>query len=113
MPFSISGNVPNPLYPGAAAQAIALKVSNPNSVPIFVTALSANVQATGATGCNASWFQTAAATIPSAGISVPANGSVTVPTANDPTLKMLESGTNQDACIGAQLTLSYTGSAHS
>jgi large repetitive protein len=113
MPFSISGDVPNPLYPGAAAQAIALKVTNPNNVTIFVTALSASVQSTGATGCNTTWFQTAAASIPSAGISVPANGSVTIPTANDPTLQMVESGTNQDACVGAHLTLSYTGSAHS
>jgi hypothetical protein len=113
MPFSISGSAPNPLYPGAAAQPIALKLTNPNNVTIYVTALGANLQATGASGCATNWFAISAASIPTAGIAVPANGTVTVPTANDPTIQMIESSTNQDACKGATLTLSYSGSAHS
>jgi hypothetical protein len=113
MPFTIAGTLPSPLYPGAAAQPIALRVSNPNSVPIVVTSLTASVQSTGAAGCAAAWFSVGAATIPSAGISVPAGGSATVPTADDPTLQMLESHTDQDACKSATLTLSFSGSAHS
>jgi large repetitive protein len=113
MPFTIAGVVPNPLYPGAAAQPIPLRVTNPNSVTIYVTSLTATVQSTGANGCTTSWFQVAAANLPSAGISIPANGSITVPTASDPTLQMIESHTNQDACKSATLTLTYSGSAHS
>jgi large repetitive protein len=113
MPFTINGDVPNPLYPGASAQVIPVTLTNPNNVPIYVTSLSASLQSTSAAGCNTSWFQTGAANIPSGGITVPANGQTTVPAADAPTLKMLESGTNQDACKGASLTLTYTGSAHS
>jgi large repetitive protein len=113
MPFTITGNVPSPLYPGSAPQTIPLRITNPNSVPIYVTALTATVQATGATGCTAGWFQIVAAGIPPAGIPVAANSSITVPAANDPTLQMVESHTNQDACRSATLTLSYSGSAHS
>ncbi len=113
MPFTISGDVPNPLYPGASAEPIGLTLTNPNNVPIYVTSLGATLQSTSAAGCTTSWFQTAPGNIPATGITVPANGQAAVPSADAPTIKMLESGTNQDACKGAQLTLSYTGSAHS
>jgi hypothetical protein len=113
MPFTITGNVPSALHPGAAPQTIPLRITNPNSVTIYITALTATVQSTGAAGCTTSWFQIGAAILPSAGIAVAANSSVTVPAANDPTLQMIESYTNQDGCKSAGLTLGYSGSAHS
>jgi large repetitive protein len=115
LPFAISGNAPGSLYPGAPAHSVPLTLTNPNSVTIYVTALAVSMQSTGASGCNASWFQITQASIPSAGIAVPANGAVTLPVqgATAPALRMLDSGSNQDACQGAALTLTYTGSAHS
>jgi hypothetical protein len=113
MPFTISGNAPSLLYPGAAALAIPVKLTNPNSVPIFVTSLTVSFVAP--SGCSSAWFQIAQSTISTTGVQVPANGSVTLPApgATAPTIQMVDSHTLQDACKGANLTLSYTGSAHS
>ena len=98
-PFTISGNAPSLLYPGAAAASIPVRLTNPNSVPIFVTSLAASVQSTGVTGCSASWFQFTQSSIPAAGVQVPANGSITLPAqgATAPSIRMLDSGSNQNA----------------
>jgi hypothetical protein len=111
--FAISGNAPSPLYPGAAAEPLAITLTNPNHSTIYVTALSAAVQSTSASGCLTSWFQMGPASIPAGGIAVPAGGSATVPAAEAPMIRMIDSGTNQDVCKNAGLTLAYTGSAHS
>lgn len=114
-PFAISGGASSPLYPGAASSGIALKLTNPNTIPIVVTALQTSLQATGRAGCQPDWFTIAQASIPAGGITVPAGGAVTLPTqgASPPSIRLLESGSDQDACKGTTLTLSYTGSAHS
>jgi len=114
-PFTITGNAPKLLYPGAGGVAIAVRLSNPNSAPISVTSLTVVVQATTATTCSASWFSIIQPTISGAGVQVPANGSVTLPApgATAPSIMMIDSHTNQNACVGAKLTLSYTGNAHS
>jgi len=113
--FTIAGSAPRQLYPGAAAATIAVKLINPNSVAIYVTGLAVGVQSTGASACSASWFSVTQATVSGAGVQVPANGSVTLPApgASAPGIMMIDSHTNQNACAGAKLTLSYTGSAHS
>jgi hypothetical protein len=105
-PFSISGDIPSPLYPGAAAQSFTVTLSNPNSFSIKVTGADVIVQPQNAPGCSANWFKVTLPSVPSGGISVAANGSVTL----NATAQMLESGTDQDACAGKQLKLSYTGS---
>jgi hypothetical protein len=106
-PFGISGNVPGPLYPGAAAQTFQVTLSNPNSFPITVTSLgSVGVQPVNAPGCLSSWFQVTLPSVPSAGISVGAGSSVSLIA----TAQMLNVNTSQDACQGKQLTLVYTGS---
>ena len=48
-------------------------------------------------------------------VTVGVDGSVTLPAQGGtaPTLQMVETGSAQDACKGANLTLGYTGSAHS
>lgn len=114
VPFGIEGDVPNPLYPGVAAQPIPLTLTNTMNVPITVTGLNVSVQSTGASGCQATWFAISQSNVSSAAsLSVPANGSLVVPSANRPSLRMIDSGTAQDACKNAKLTLSYSGSAHS
>jgi hypothetical protein len=116
-PFTISGNAPNLLYPGASPSQIPVKLTNPNSVPIYVTGLTASLGTTGLpAGCNSAWFQIAQSNVSTTtSVQVPANGSVTLPTqgAIAPSIQLVDSHTAQDACHGAHLTLTYSGSAHS
>jgi hypothetical protein len=115
--FAISGSAPGPVYPGAAGSPIAVKLTNPNPQAISVTALTVTLSATGLpAGCNVAWFAFAPSSLsPSSPVVVAAGGSVTLPAQGQtaPTIRMLESGTNQDACRNAPLTLRYSGSAHS
>jgi hypothetical protein len=112
--FTISGSVPTPLYPGAAAQPVPLTLSNPNNSAIYVTTISVSVQGTSAAGCSAAWFQVNQLSIPTASpIAVPAGGSTSLAGVAAPSIQMLDSKTNQDACKGATLSLSYAGTAHS
>jgi len=115
-PFTITGNAPAVLYPGGASRPIDVTITNPNSQAIFVTSLTATTQSAGLPGgCAANSFQTTPASIPSAGVQVPANGSVTLPAQGGraPSVQMVDTGANQDACQNATVTFSYTGSAHS
>ena len=66
-------------------------------------------------GCSASGYVVNQASIPTAGVAVPPNGSVSLPAqgATLPSIEMIDTGSNQDACQNAQLQLSYAGSAHS
>ena len=115
--FSISGSVSALLYPGAPAQPIALKLSNPNSVAIYVTALQVAVASSTSTGCNPATnlalAQSNAST--AAPVRVPAGGSVTLPAqgVSAPTIRLLNLPVNQDACKNARFSLTYSGSSHS
>jgi hypothetical protein len=115
--FSISGNASSPLYPGAPARPIALTLTNPNSVAIFVTSIQVAVTASTSAGCspstNLALTQSNASS--AAPVRVPANGSVTLPAqgVTAPTIRMVDLPVNQDACKSARFTLRYSGSAHS
>jgi hypothetical protein len=115
--FSISGSANALLYPGAAAQPIALTLTNPNSVAIYVTDLQVTVAASSSPGCspgtNLSLTQSNASS--AAPVRVPAGGSVALPAqgVSAPTIRMLNLSVNQDACKRATFTLAYSGSAHS
>jgi hypothetical protein len=92
------------LVPGGAAQAVSGTIANANTfaAPIssFLTAVSVD-SAHATAGCQASWY-TAAVTGPA---SVPANGSAGF----SGTVKLNDlPSTNQDACKGATVTLTYT-----
>jgi hypothetical protein len=116
VPFTITGDVSGLLSPGAPARAIPLKLTNPNDATIFVTGLTASLQASSLpAGCAASNYRIAPASIPGTGITVPAHASVTLPVqgAAAPTIQLIETFTNQDACERASLVLGYAGSAHS
>jgi hypothetical protein len=114
MPFGVTGNPPGLLYPGAAAQPIALKLANPNSVPIYVTSLTVSAQSP-SSGCDASTnFRVIQSSVSAAQpVLIPAGNTVTITGSAAPTIQMLNTSANQDACKGVQLTLSYSGSAHS
>jgi hypothetical protein len=93
---------------------IPLTLSNQNSQTIYVTAIQVGVQSTGVSGCNPNWFQINQVTIPSGSpVAVPSGGQVTLSGSNAPSIQMNDSGSNQDVCQRATLTLSYVGSGHS
>lgn len=116
-PFTVTGDAPGLLYPGTAAQSLAVTVHNPNNTPILVTSLSATLASTGLpAGCDSAWFQVAQSNVSNTTpITIPANGSVSLPAqgASAPSIQMIDSHTNQDACQTAHLTITYTGSAPS
>jgi hypothetical protein len=114
--FSISGGAAN-LMPGAAT-AIRLTLTNPNSVPIYVTALTVSIAADSTpAGCSsASNVQLSQSNASSADpITVPAGGSVTLTSApRAPVIMLLNlPGVNQDVCKNKSFALTYSGSARS
>src|SRR5450755_4255639 len=115
--FTISGNASATLLPGAAARPIVARLSNPNGVPIFVTSLTTGLGPTNLpAGCHAGDFQITPSSVSTAHpVHVPARGSVTLPAqgASAPTIRVLDTSANQNACANATLRLGYTGSAHS
>lgn len=115
-PFTIRGNAVGRMYPGAPAQQVPLTITNPNSVAIDVTSLTAAIDESSLpAGCSSSGYELEQTSIPSAGIAVPAGGSVTLPAqgATTASIQMLDLAIDQDACQNAQLTLTYSGSASS
>jgi hypothetical protein len=114
--FGISGGPAADLAPGVT-RTLDLRVSNPTSFDLTVTAIGATVDsATSLPACDgAANFATAPYSGP--GFVIPAGAtnvtltSLGVTPAQLPTVSMLNLATNQDACKGAGLTLHYTGSA--
>ena len=114
-PFTIDGNATGLLYPGGPAEPIAVTFHNPNSVPIFVTSLTVTLDTGGfPADCSSADFRIGQASIPVAGIDVPAGGQVTLPAQGGtaPTIRMADDA-DQDACKNATIGFTYGGSAHS
>jgi hypothetical protein len=114
--FRITGSVGD-LTPGLATP-IRLTLTNPNDVPIFVTALTVSIAADSAPpGCiSASNVHLTQSNASSAGpITVPAGGSVTLTSApRAPQIMLLNlPGVNQDVCKNKSFALTYSGSARS
>jgi hypothetical protein len=121
--FSVTGSVPATLYPGAAAQRIPLTLTDPYGYAVTVTGLAASVaqdsqgnavDPTGKSipGCLASWFQFKDTPFsPTNTYLLSGGSSSTIPATDDPTITMVESGTNQDACEGVTLKLNFVGAA--
>jgi hypothetical protein len=130
--FTISGSPDdgNPatddlLYPGGPSRAIHIKVHNPNSIPIYVTALTVTAPADTAHGCNhndlvfspvGGMVDFSTATPTPGAIVVPAGGDVTLPAqgVQAPTIRLSDNGANQTpTCANQTFGLVFTGSAHS
>jgi cytoskeletal protein RodZ len=114
--FNIAGGVGN-LMPGLTT-AIRLTLTNPNGVPIFVTALTVTIAADSTpAGCSsANNVQLTQSNASSADpITVPARGSVTLTSApRAPKITLLNlPGVNQDVCKNKSFVLTYSGSASS
>lgn len=130
--FTISGSTDDnnaatddKLYPNGPARAVYVKLHNPNSVTIYVTALSVSAPTDTTNGCNhtdLSFVPTsgavnlATATSSPNAIVVPAGGDVTLPAqgVDAPTIKLNDNGHDQTtACANQTFSLTFTGSAHS
>ncbi|MGI8457339.1 MAG: hypothetical protein ACR2LI_04395 [Propionibacteriaceae bacterium] len=93
--------------PGVAPQALSGNFDNPNDGPVYVAAVTATVTGTDKTGCGVTDFTIAgtapvAAQVP-AGTAVGSWAGLTIQFNN-------KVGTNQDACKGAVVTLTYASS---
>lgn len=120
-PFTISGNLAEPLAPGIS-RPLNLTLTNPNNKPLAITNLTATVQSVTRTAyaiahnqpCTAADYPITQYSGPYP-LSVPANSSTTlaglgVSTSARPKVSMLNTALNQDGCKGATLTLTYSGS---
>ena len=113
--FTISGDITVPLLPGGSYP-LDLSVTNPRDLAINIAAGGISVSiTTGQTGCSASgnFVITHGLLDP---ITIPAGSTrslsqLGVPTDRWPELSMIETNTNQDACRGAVLVLTYSGTA--
>jgi hypothetical protein len=112
--FTISGNLPGLLYPGAGSL-LPLTVSNPYDFDLRVSLLRVNVlSGSSQPGCDGranlqvTQSNTAGGSV---SVIVPATGSVTLPAqgATAPLVAMLDLATNQDACKNAVFTFSFSG----
>jgi hypothetical protein len=103
---------PHDLFPGDPAQAVPLLIANPNPVAIEVTSLTVAIAAD-SPACPAENFRlTQSSVSPAAPLTVPANGSVSLPTAAAPAIAMLNLPVNQDGCRSAEVPLVFSGEAH-
>ena len=114
--FRISGGVGS-LRPGIPTP-IQVTLTNPNGMPIVVTALTVRMSANSSpAGCDpATNFQMAQSDVSSGDpITIPAGGSVTLTKApRAPQITLLDlPAVNQDVCKNKSFTLTYSGSAHS
>jgi hypothetical protein len=118
--FTLTGQVTGPLEPGIP-QPVDVAITNPNPVPLSVSALSVSVagisapQATGVLTCTAADFTSQ----PYAGpdpVVVPPSSTRTLhqlglPADEWPQLELIDLPRDQDGCQGATLTLAYDGHA--
>ncbi len=102
------------LMPGAPPQQLPLRISNPNPVPIEVTALTAAVSPA-PPGCPAdpNFAVTPSSLSPASPLVIPAGGAASLPSAaaGAPTLALRELPSDQNACQGATVELVFSGEA--
>jgi hypothetical protein len=115
--FAIGGNLTTPLYPGTS-QRLNLTFTNPGSWPITIPSGGVSARditiTSRAPGCASSNFAVtqglaSAVTIPARQLTPASLSALRVPQDDWPVVEMIETNTNQDACQGARLTLTYAG----
>src|SRR3954452_11479781 len=107
--MKLTGTASGLLYPGAKGSSVPVTLQNPSGETVYFTRVLVTVESTGDSRCRPDWFQTSTAEVSAKGIAVPPRSSIRLPAGGlrAPTIRMLDSGTNQDACQNARLTLSY------
>ena len=114
--FEIAGHVVG-LAPGLTKE-IAVTLTNPNAVPIYVTDLVVGIaDGSDPTGCSSAANMTlhqATGITETDPVPVPAGESVTVSSPpRAPSLTFRDLDVSQDECKGVSLALTFTGQAHS
>jgi hypothetical protein len=112
---TITGNAQGTLYPGADPSPIPLTLSNAASSRVSISGLTVSIDGSQLpTGCDLSSFQLTQSNVSSIQpLDVPADGTVTLPAqgVTAPSISMLDTSANQDACEGTTLTLHYSESS--
>ena len=115
--FTMRGDATGDLFPGAPPEPIAVELGNPNSVPIYVTAVTVAIASIDVSGCAPGTnFELTQSDVSAAQpVQIPAGATVTLPAqgVSAPKIALRNLPVNQDACKNAKLTLSFSGSAHS
>lgn len=97
-----------PLVPGGASSTVSGTFNNPNSSPVFVTSVTATLASVsgsvGTPACTVADYQLETATV-AIGAQAAADDTTTW---SGIKVRMLNSGTNQDACKNATVNLAYT-----
>jgi hypothetical protein len=97
------------LYPGGPAQALSGNFNNTNSGPVRVSTVTASlVSVTGSTGTPACTIADYQLNTPVATVNAEIASGTGVGAWSGPTVQLLNSATNQDACKNATVNLSYT-----
>lgn len=94
------------LYPGGPSQAIDFTINNPSAGQQYVTSVAIAVTGTSNVGCTAADFQVTQPTI-TAG-EIPSGGTAYAGATTGAAIQMIDRATNQNACKGATVNLSYT-----
>ena len=112
-PFRIAGTATAPLLPGGDPVPVDLVLANPNAEPIAVESVTMRVEGARPADCAAAIVVTgqlaAAPAIP--GGATRSLSGLGIPRTAWPQLAMVDTGTSQDACQGAQIALRFTGRA--
>jgi hypothetical protein len=119
-PFTVTGDVGNPLLPGAP-QPIDLRIANPNPAPVIVTTITVRLarlsapHAAAGLSCTSSDFSvrqySGAYPVVIPGFRTRSLRQLGIPSAQWPRVAIVDLSTNQDGCLGASLTLAYGGRA--
>lgn len=102
------------LYPGYPAQQVPVRIANPNPVPIEVTTLTVDISGDPPNCSVENFALTPSSVSPTAPLTVPAAGSVNLPTGKiaAPSISMLNLPVDQDRCRGIEVPLAFDGEAH-
>jgi hypothetical protein len=107
----VDGDAVGLLYPGGAARPIALTLHNPNNFAVVISSITASVSSSPA-GCPATTnlvigqSNVGNGTSPQT-VTVAATQNLAVPGASAPTIRLLDTASNQDACKNGTFRLSY------
>jgi hypothetical protein len=103
----VNATTPSNLYPGGPAQAIDFKLQNTGSTASNVSTITPTVTGTSDAGCTAADFTVTNGTYSGSGLNVPAGTTTGVQSGTGLTIKMDETGVDQQACKGVTVDLSF------
>jgi len=112
----VDGNADGLLYPAGPVRTLVLVLHNPNNFPVTINLITVTVSsspsgcAAGPVGANPANIVLTQSNIDGSGaqtVTVPANTNLTLPAVNRPTIQLLDTGLNQQACKNGSFTFSY------